>query len=84
VFCTKKITLDIVLTNGLHDMEHISTHTAISSDHLPVLIEVITDVRRKIPSHYVFGRFSQSLDSLLDLDFSLDRIERETQIDSLV
>jgi hypothetical protein len=35
-------------------MEHISTHTALSSDHLPVLFDVITDVRREFPSHFVF------------------------------
>jgi hypothetical protein len=38
-------TLDIVLTNGLHNMDSTHTpHTALSSDHLPVLFEVITDV----------------------------------------
>jgi hypothetical protein len=72
-----------VLTNGFHDMEHISTHTALTSDHLPVLFEVTTNVRREIPSHLVFD-YQNSDWCRLDLDLSLDRIERETQIDSLV
>jgi hypothetical protein len=72
-------------------MEPISTHTALSCDHLPVILEVFTDICREIPSHFVFDyqnadwcRFRQSLDSRLDLDLSLDRIERETQINSMV
>jgi hypothetical protein len=55
----------------------------------PVLPYLIFDVRREIPSHFVFvyknanwSRFRQVLDSRLGLDFSLDRIERESEIDS--
>jgi Reverse transcriptase (RNA-dependent DNA polymerase)/Endonuclease-reverse transcriptase len=84
-------TLDIILTNGLHDVENICTRTALSSDHLPVIFEVVTDVRREVPSHFVFDyknanwtHFRQCLDSRLNLDFSLDRIERESDVDSMI
>jgi hypothetical protein len=77
-------------SNGLHDVENISTLTALSSDYLPAIFEVISDVRREIISYFVFdynnankSRFHQVLDPRLVLDFSLDRIERESEIDSM-
>jgi hypothetical protein len=33
-------TLDIVLSNGLHVLDNLSTRAELSSDHLPVLFEV--------------------------------------------
>jgi hypothetical protein len=87
----KKITLHIILTNGLHDVENICTGTGLSTDHLPVICEVITDVRREVPSHFVYDyknvnrtNFRQCLDSRLNLDFSLDCIEREFDVDSMI
>jgi hypothetical protein len=84
-------TLDMILTNGRHDVQNICARTALSSDHLPVIFEVVIDVRREIPSHYVFDckngnwtHFLQCLDSLLRLDFSLYRIERESDVDSMI
>lgn len=84
-------TLDIVLSNGLHEIENLSTRTELSSDHLPVLFEICSDTRRETPEHFVFNykvadwnRFRLTLDSRLDLEFSLDLIESESQIDSMI
>jgi hypothetical protein len=48
-------TLDIVLSNGLHKLDYLSTRTELSSDHLPVLFEVTSDSRREVPNHYIFN-----------------------------
>jgi hypothetical protein len=48
-------TLDIVLSNGLHELDYLSTRTELSSDHLPVLFEVTSDYRREVPNHYIFN-----------------------------
>jgi Reverse transcriptase (RNA-dependent DNA polymerase)/Endonuclease-reverse transcriptase len=84
-------TLDIVLSNGLHEIENISTRIELSSDHLPVLFEVCSDSRREIPDHFIFNykhadwnQFKLILDSRIDLDFSLDRIDNESQIDLMI
>jgi hypothetical protein len=47
--------LDIVLSNGLHELDYLSTRTELSSDHLPVLFEVTSDSRREVPNHYIFN-----------------------------
>jgi hypothetical protein len=72
-------------------VENIFTGTALSSDHLPVICEVVTDVRREVLSHFVFDyknanwtHFRQCLESRLNLDFSLDRIERVSDVDSMI
>ena len=84
-------TLDIVLSNGLHEIENLSTQTALSSDHLPVLFKVSAESQREIPDHFIFdyksadwNQFKLILDSRIDLDFSLDRIENESQIDTMI
>jgi Reverse transcriptase (RNA-dependent DNA polymerase)/Endonuclease-reverse transcriptase len=84
-------TLDIVLSNGLHDIENLSTRNELSSDHLPVLFEVKVDSRREIPDHFIYdyksadwNQFKLILDSRVDLDFSLDRIDNASQIDTMV
>ena len=84
-------TLDIVLSNGLHEIENMSTRTELSSDHLPVLFEVSADSRREVPDHFIFdyksadwNQFKLIFDSRIDLDFSLDRIENESQIDTMI
>jgi hypothetical protein len=56
-----------------------------------LIISVVTDVRREVPSHFVFDyknanwtHFRQCLDQRLCLDFSLDRNERESDVDSMI
>jgi hypothetical protein len=84
-------TLDLVLTNGFHDIFDISTKTALSSDHLPVLFEVELDVRREVPEHFIFDYrnadwtlFRREMDSRIDLNFSLDSVESEADVNSMV
>jgi hypothetical protein len=84
-------TIDIVLPNGLHEIENLSTRIELSSDHLLVPFEVCSDSRREIPDHFIFNykhadwnQFKLILDSRIDLDFSLDRIENESQIDLMI
>ena len=84
-------TLDVVLSNGLHEIENLSTRNELSSDHLPVLFEVKADSCREIPDHFIYdyksadwNQFKLILDSRVDLDFSLDRIVNESQIDTMV
>jgi hypothetical protein len=84
-------TLDIVLSNGLHDIENMSALTELSSDHLPVYFEICSDSRRETPDHFVFNykvadwnRYRQILDSSVNLDFSLDSIEESSQVDSMI
>jgi hypothetical protein len=84
-------TLDILLSNGLHELDNLSTRAELSSDHLPVLFEVTSDSRREVPNHYIFNykhadwnQFNLILDSRIDLDFSLERIQNSSQIDSVV
>jgi Endonuclease-reverse transcriptase len=48
-------TFDIVLLNGLHGLDNLSTRTELSSDHLEVLFEVTSDSRREVPNHYIFN-----------------------------
>jgi Endonuclease-reverse transcriptase len=48
-------TLDIVRLNGLHELDYLSTRTKLSLDHLPILFEVTSDSRRKVPNHYIFN-----------------------------
>jgi hypothetical protein len=88
---TRPSTLDLVLTNGFHDIFDLSTRTALSFDHLPVLFEVELDVRHKVPEHFVFDQrnadwalFRREMDSRVDLNFSLDRVESEADVDSMV
>jgi hypothetical protein len=63
-------------------VENICTRTAISFDHLPVIFEVVTDVRREIPSQLVFGY--KNVNWTHSLDFSLDRIALASDIDSTI
>jgi Endonuclease-reverse transcriptase len=84
-------TLDIVLSNGLYELDYLSTRTELSSDHLPVLFEVTSDSRREVPTHHIFNykhadwnQFKLILDSRIDLDFSLERIQTASQIDSMI
>jgi hypothetical protein len=49
------------------------------------------DVRREVPEHFVFdyrnadwALFCREMDSRVDLNFSLDRVESETDVDSMV
>jgi len=84
-------TLDIVLSNGFHDIQNMSAPVELSSDHLPVLFEVCSDIRRETPDYFVFNykeadwnRFHQILESSINLEFSLDRIEHTAQVDSMV
>jgi len=74
-------TLDIVLTNGLHDLNNIQASNELSSDHLPVTFEVTTDTQRVTPDYYIYdyretdwNRFRHFLDSRVNLDFSLDLV----------
>jgi hypothetical protein len=46
--------LDVVLTNSFHEVCDLSTRTALSSDHLPVLVGVELNVRREVTEHFVF------------------------------
>jgi hypothetical protein len=55
------------------------------------LFEVTSDSRREVPDHYIFNykhadwnQFKLILESRIDLDFSLERIQTATQIDSIV
>jgi hypothetical protein len=84
-------TLDLVLTNGFHDISDISAQTALSSDHLPVTFKVAIDTQREVPEHFVFqyknadwNHFRQILDLNFDLSFSLDRIQSNNDIDLMV
>jgi hypothetical protein len=56
-----------------------------------VLFEVTSDSRREVPNHYIFNykhadwnQFKLIFDSRIDLDFSLERIQTSSQIDSMV
>jgi hypothetical protein len=84
-------TLDIVLSNCLHELDYLSTRTELSSDHPPVLFEITSDSRREVPNHYIFNykhadwnQFKLIIDSRIDLDFSLERIQTASQIDLMV
>jgi hypothetical protein len=84
-------TLDIVLTNGQHDLENIHVKTELSSDHLPVMFEVATNIHRELPDHFIFNyreadwnNFHAHLDANLNLEFSLDRIENESQVENMI
>jgi hypothetical protein len=84
-------TLDLILTNGFDDIFDLSTRTALSSDHLPKLFEVELTVRCEVPEHCVFGYrnadwalLRREMDSRVDLNFSLDRVESEADVDSMV
>jgi hypothetical protein len=79
-------TLDLVLTNGFHEVCNLSTRTALSSDHLPVLFGLELNVRREVPEHFVFdyknadwALFRREMVSRMNLNFSLD-----TEIDTLI
>jgi hypothetical protein len=55
------------------------------------MIEVTCDSRREVPNHYIFNykhadwnQFKLILDSRIDLDFSLERIQTASQIDTMV
>jgi hypothetical protein len=56
-----------------------------------VLFEVKVDSRREIPDHFIYdyksadwNQFKLILDSRVNLDFSLDRIDNASQIDTMV
>jgi hypothetical protein len=77
-------TLDLVLTNGFHDIFDLSTRTVLSSDHLTVFFKVDLDVRRMVPEHFAFDHingdwalFRQEIDSL-------DKVGYEADVDSMV
>jgi hypothetical protein len=57
-----------------------------TSDHLSVLFEVELDVRRKVPEHFVFDyrNADSALFQRVDLNFSLDRVESEADVDYMV
>jgi Endonuclease-reverse transcriptase len=71
-------TLEIVLSNGLHELDNLSTRAELSSNHFPVLFEVTSESRREVLNNYIFNykhadwnQFKLILDSRIDLDFSL-------------
>jgi hypothetical protein len=81
----------VVLTNSFHEVCDLSTRTALSSDHLPVLVGVELNVRREVTEHFVFDYknadwtlFRLEIDSRMDLNFSLDRVGSGTNVDSMI
>jgi hypothetical protein len=84
-------TIDLILSNGLHAVSGVSTKTALSSDHLPVLFEVEVSVQREVPDFFIFDYahanwdlFRRILDENLGLDISLDRMESGLDLDVMV
>jgi hypothetical protein len=83
--------LDLVLTNVFHEICDLLTSTVLFSDHLLVLFGVELNVRRKVPVHFVFDYkyadwvlFRRELDSRMDLNFSLHRVEYGADVDSII
>jgi hypothetical protein len=83
-------TLDLVLTNGFHEVCDLLTRTALFSDHLPVLFVVELNVRREVPEHFVFdyknadwALFCREMDSRMDLNSSLI-VGSGADVDSMV
>jgi hypothetical protein len=84
-------TLELVLTNGMHEVCDLSTRTALASDHLLVLFEVELNDGRKVLEHFVFNYknaewalFRREMDYRVDLNFSLDRVGSGADVDSML
>jgi hypothetical protein len=73
-----------------HTLPH-TLSTTFSSDHLPVLFGVELNVRQEVPDHFVFdyrnadwALFRREMDSRMDLNFLLDRVESGADVDTMI
>jgi hypothetical protein len=72
-------------------MKFVTYRLELRSDHLPVLFGVELYVRREEPEHFVFNYknsdwalFRREMDSRMDLNFSLDRVESSADVDTMI